>query len=534
MSTPKELIFEEEARNKLREGIDMLADVVGVTLGPKGRNVGLQASWGAPTITNDGNSIVKEIALKDSYANMGVALGKEVASKMKEKCGDGTTSSILLLRACVQNGVKNIASGSSPITLKRGMDKAIDAIVQEIEKMAIAITSESEIKNIATASASGNTAIGTMIADAVKKVGKEGVITIEEGKGTETSIEMVEGMQFDRGYVSPYFCTNTEAMRVEMSNAKVLITDKKISSVQEILSILQAVATTASELLIIADDIDSDALSTLVVNKLRGTLKVAAVKAPGFGDRRKALLEDLAVLTGGTVISEETGTALKDATLDMLGSAEKILINKDKTTLVGGRGTASAIQARVKQIEAELKTVTSSYDREKLEERKAKLSGGVAVIRVGAATEPEMKQKKQMFEDSLNSTRAAIEEGIVIGGGCALLRAAKSATIDCCGEEAIGAQIVLKACEAPFKQIVSNTGFDSSVILNEAFSQGSHFGFNALSEKVEDLLKAGIVDPAKVIKHALRYAVSTAGVVLLSEVLIGDAPEEKEEEEEKK
>ncbi len=529
MSTPKELIFEEEARNKLRDGIDKLADVVGVTLGPKGRNVGLQASWGAPTITNDGNSIVKDIELKDQYANMGVSLGKEVASKMKEKCGDGTTSSILLLRALVQNGVKNIASGSSPITLKRGMDKAVDAIVQELEKAAIAIKSDVETKNIATASASGNVTIGEMIADAVKKVGKEGVITIEEGKGTETSIEMVEGMQFDRGYTSAYFCTNAEKMTVEMTHAKVLITDKKISSVQEIIPILQAVASTATQLLIIAEDIEGDALSTLVVNRLRGTLKVAAVKAPGFGDRRKAMLEDIAILTGAIVISEETGTALKDATVEMLGSAEKILINKEKTTIVGGKGSPSAIQARIKQIEAESGNATSSYDKEKLDERKAKLGGGVAVIRVGAATEPEMKQKKQMFEDSLNSTRAAIEEGIVIGGGCALLRAAKSAMLNLSGDEALGAQIVLKACQAPFKQIVSNTGFDSSVVLNEVLAAGAHFGFNAASEKVEELLLAGVVDPAKVVKNSLRFAVSTAGVILLTETLIGNAPDEGEE-----
>ena len=529
MSTPKELIFEEDARNKLREGIDKLADTVGVTLGPKGRNVGLQASWGAPTITNDGNSIVKDIELKDQYANMGVSLGKEVAAKMKEKCGDGTTSSILLLRAMVQNGVKNIASGSSPIALKRGMDKAVDAIVQELEKAAIAIKSEKETKNIAVASASGNEAIGTLIADAVKKVGKSGVITIEEGKGTDTSIEMVEGMQFERGYSSAYFCTNAEALSVEMSNAKILITDKKISSVQEILPILQAVASTATELLIIAEDIEGDALSTLVVNKLRGTLKVCAVKAPGFGDRRKAMLEDIAVLTGGTLVSEEMGNALKDATVDVLGSAEKILVTKDKTTVVGGRGDSKSIQARIKQIESEVSNSTSPYDKEQLEERKAKLSGGVAVIRVGAATEPEMKQKKQMFEDSLNSTRAAIEEGIVIGGGCALLRASKTAQLKLAGDEAIGAQIVFKACEAPFKQIASNTGFDASVLLDEVLSADANFGFNAMAEKVEDLIKAGVVDPAKVVKNALRLAVSTAGIVLLSEVLIGNAPEDDEE-----
>jgi chaperonin GroEL len=529
MSTPKELIFEEEARNKLREGIDKLANVVGVTLGPKGRNVGLQTSWGAPTITNDGNSIVKDIELSDQYANMGVALGKEVANKMKEKCGDGTTASILLLKALVQNGVKNIASGSSPITLKRGMDKAVDAILQELEKAAIAIQSDAEIKNVAIASASGNVAIGELIADAVKKVGKEGVITIEEGKGTDTAVEMVEGMQFDRGYSSAYFCTNAEAMTVEMSEVKILITDKKISTVQEILPILQSVATTATELLIIAEDIEGDALSTLVVNKLRGTLKVAAVKAPGFGDRRKAMLEDIAILTGGTLIAEETGTALKDATVEMLGSATKILINKDKTTIVGGKGSSESIQARTKQIEAESSRTTSSYDKEKLEERKAKLSGGVAVIRVGAATEPEMKQKKQLFEDSLNSTRAAVEEGIVVGGGCALLRASKSTSLKLSGDEAIGAQIVLKACEAPFRQIVTNTGFDSAVLLNDVLGQSPCMGFNAMTEKVEDLIASGIVDSAKIVKEALRLAVSTAGVVLLSEVLIGNAPEDDEE-----
>jgi len=529
MATPKELIFEEEARNKLREGVDKLADIVGVTLGPKGRNVGLQASWGAPTITNDGNSIVKDVELKDQYANMGVSLGKEVAGKMKEKCGDGTTSSILLLRALVQHGVKNIASGSSPIQLKRGMDKAVDAIVQELEKGAIAVKSEKEIKNIAIASASGNEEIGALIASAVQKVGKAGVITIEEGKGTDTSVETVEGMQFDRGYVSPYFSTNADSMSVEMRDAKILITDKKISSIQEILPILQAIASTATELLIIADDIEGDALSTLVVNKLRGTLKVCAVKAPGFGEKRKAMLEDIAILTGATLFSEETGNPLKEAAADGLGSAEKILVNKEKTTLVGGKGESKALQARIKQIEAEVAKVTNNYDKEKLDERRAKLSGGVAVIRVGGATEPEVKQKKQMYEDSLNSTRAALEEGIVIGGGCALLRASKAVSLSLAGDEALGAQIVFKACEAPFKQIVLNTGLDSSVVLEEVLSAGAHFGFNALSEKAEDLLKAGVVDPAKVVKNALRFAVSSAGIVLLSEVLIGNAPEPEEE-----
>lgn len=528
--TPRELIFEEEARQKLREGIDKLAEVVGVTLGPKGRNVGLQASWGAPTITNDGNSIVKDIELKDQYANMGVSMGKEVASKMKEKCGDGTTTSIILLKALVQNGIKNISSGSSPIHVKRGMEKAVQAIVEELDKTAIPIKNDNEILSIATASASGNAEIGTLITEAITKVGKAGVITIEEGKGTDTSIEMVEGMQFDRGYTSAYFCTNAEKMVAEMTSPKILITDKKISSIQEILGILQTLATTASELFIIADDIEGDALSTLVVNKLRGTLKVCAVKAPGFGDRRKSLLQDLAVLTGATFISEEAGSYLKDAGVEMLGSAEKIVVSKDKTVLVGGSGSADDIQKRIKQIEAEIKVSTSSYDTEKLEERKAKLSGGVAVIRVGAPTEPEMKQKKQMFEDSLNSTRAAIEEGIVPGGGIALLNASKAAaTLQLSPEEMIGAHICMKACEAPFKQIVSNTGFDSSVVLQEIQTKSGSVGFNAMTETVEDLVIAGVVDPAKVVKYALTYAASTAGIVLLSEALIGNAPEETEE-----
>lgn len=530
--TPKELIFEEEARNRLREGIDRLADVVEVTLGPKGRNVGLQSSWGAPTITNDGNSIVKDIELKDQYANMGVSMGKEVASKMKEKCGDGTTSSILLLRALVQNGVKNIASGSSPIGVKRGIDKTVDAIIKEIESFCIPIKTDKETRNIAIASASGNAQIGDLISEAIKKVGKSGVITIEEGKTTETTIEMVEGMQFDRGYTSAYFCTNNEAMLVEMHNARILVTDKKISSVQEILPLLQATASAAQDLILIADDIEGDALSTLVINKLRGTLKVCAIKAPGFGDRRKALLQDIAILTGATFVCEEMGVLLKDATAAVLGEAEKITVTKDKTTIVNGKGKPKEIKARIQQIEAEMALATSSYDKEKLEERKAKLSGGVAVIRVGAATEPEMKQKKQLFEDSLNSTKAALDEGIVPGGGIALLRASRavSGKLQLIHDEATGAQIVFKACEAPFKQLVANTGYDPSVLLEQVLSSKENFGFNAITEQVEDLLQSGVIDPAKVVKTSLKFASSTAGIVLLSEVLIGDAPEETETE----
>jgi chaperonin GroEL len=527
MTTAKELIFEEAAREKLREGIEKLADVVGVTLGPKGRNVGLQASWGAPTITNDGNSIVKDIEFKDQYLNMGASMAKEAAAKMKEKCGDGTTTTILLLNALVQNGLKNISSGASPIVLKRGMEKALEAVIKELNALSIPVKNEKETKNIAIVSASGNEEIGTFISDAIKKAGKGGVITIEEGKTTETAIEIVEGMQFDRGYMSAYFCTNAENLSVEMQNVKILITDKKISSVQEILPLLQGVATTAQELLIIADDIEGDGLSTLVINKLRGTLKVCAVKAPGFGDRRKAMLEDIAILTGATVVSEDAGMILRESTVEVLGEAEKIVITKDKTTVIGGKGDPEKIKTRVKQLENESKNAESPYDKEKIEERKAKLSGGVAVIRVGAPTEPEMRQKKQAFEDSLNSTKAALEEGIVPGGGIALLRASKAASkLKLQGDELTGAQIVLKACEAPFRQIVLNTGLDGSVILEQVLAGDVNFGFNAQTEKVEDLVISGVVDPCKVEKNALQLAVSSAGIILLSEVLIGNAPDE--------
>jgi chaperonin GroEL len=529
-SNAKELIFEEEARNKLKEGVDTLVDVASVTLGPKGRNVGLQASWGAPTITNDGNSIVKDIEVKDQYINMGVSIGKEVAGKMKELCGDGTTSTLVILRDLVQKGVKNIASGASPIEIKRGMEKAKEAVLQELDALSIAIKNDKETLNIASASASGRTDVGQLIADAFKKVGKSGVITIEEGKTTDTTIEMVEGMQFDRGYVSAYFCTNAENMTAQMINGRVLVTDKKISSIQEILPILQAVAASSQELLIIADDIEGDALSTLVINKLRGTLKICAVKAPGFGDKRKGLLQDIAILTGATLITEDAGVNLKDATAEMLGSAEKIVVTKEKTTIVGGAGSAQAIKERVGQLEAEIKNTTASYDKDKLEERKAKLGGGVAVIRIGAFSDPEMKQKKQLFEDSLNSTRAGLEEGIVPGGGVALLRAGFAAEKKAkfSPEELVGAQIVFKSCEAPFRQIVSNTGFDPSVLMEEIVSAKEGMGFNAQTEKVEDLLKAGVIDPTKVVKHALSLATSAASIVLLSEVLIGNAPEEKE------
>ncbi|HSW73243.1 MAG TPA: chaperonin GroEL [Chlamydiales bacterium] len=529
-SNAKEIIFEEEARLKLKTGIDKLADVVAVTLGPKGRNVGLQASWGAPTITNDGNSIVKDIELKDPFANLGVSLGKEVAAKIKEKSGDGTTTGILLLRALVQNGIKNISAGASPILLKRGMEKGLEKVLSEIDKMALQIKNDKEILNTAIVSASGSNEVGETIFEAIKKVGREGVITIEEGKSMETIIEIVEGMQFDRGFVSSYFATNAEKLLVEMKNPYILITDKKISSIQEILPLLQSIAPTSKELLIIADDLEGDALSTLVINKLRGTLKICAVKAPGFGDKRKELLEDIATLTGGTVITEEAGFNLREATVELLGKAEKIIVSKESTTLINGKGNGKKIQSRLAQIDKEIKTTTSSYDKEKLEERKAKLQGGVALIRVGAPTEPEMKQKKQLFEDSLNSTKAALEEGIVPGGGIALLRAASAVSkLKLEEEEKLGSEILIHALAAPFKQIVHNAGYDSSVYLEQVLNaKKSSIGFNAATEKVEDLVDAGVVDPAKVVKNSLSHAVSTAIVVLLSEALIVNAPEEQE------
>ena len=517
----KEIVFKEEARNKLREGIDQLADVVAITLGPRGRNVGLQTSWGSPTITSDGNSIAKDVEVKDPFANMGIAMGKELAAKIKERSGDGTTTGIVLMRAIIREALKNIASGSNPISIKHGMDQALAKVLQEIDAMAIAIKSPEDTRNIATVSASGHQEVGHIISQCFEKVGKTGVIAIEEGKGTETSIEMIDGMQFDRGYLSSYFCTNNDRMTVEMDHPKILITDKKISTVQDLLPILQEIAASSQELLIIADDLEGDVLSTLVVNKLRGTLKIAAVKAPSFGDRKKAILEDIAILTNAKVVSEEKGLQLKLAGSDVLGSADRITITKDQTTIVGGQGSIKKLQDRIAQINAELKTTTEKYDREKLEERKAKLLGGVALIKVGAPTESEMKKLKQMFEDSLNATRAALEEGIVIGGGVAILRASRSIEkLKLKSDDQIGAQILMKACEAPFKQIVSNAGHDSCILCEEVLQSKPTFGFNALSEKIEDLFLAGVLDPSKVVKNSLSHAVSMAGVILLSEALI--------------
>jgi len=525
MTTPKEIIFEEEARNKILAGIEVLDDAVSLTLGPKGRNVGYEKSWGAPAITNDGNSIVSEIEL-DGFENLGVSIAKEVAQKIKEKSGDGTTSATVLLRALVQAGIKHIESGASPILLKRGMDKAVEAVIASIEKMATPVQTQDEILNIATVSASGNKEIGQLISDAMEQVGKEGVITIEEAKGIQTTIEVVEGMQFDRGYCSPYFCTNPEKLTAELQDVQLLLVDRKLTNVHELLPLLNLSAASRKELLIIAEDIEGDVLSTLVVNRLRGTLKASAVKAPGFGDKRKAMLQDIATLTGATVVSEETGISLAEPDPSILGHAEKITITSDSTTIIS-QGHDEAVASRVKQIEHEIEQSTSKYDREKLEERKAKLSGGVAVIRIGAATEPEMKQMKQDAEDSLNSTRAAVQEGIVPGGGVALVRASQELeALKLEGDELLGAHIVIKACRAPLKQIAKNAGENGSVILAEILESDVPVGFNAMTRKKENMIESGIIDPAKVVKSEIIHAASAAGIALITEALVIEADDE--------
>lgn len=524
----KEIIFEEDARNKLLEGIDKLADVVAITLGPKGRNVGL-SNFGTPKITNDGTSIVSEVELKDQFANMGVALGQETVNKIKEVSGDGTTTGIVLLRSIVKSAVKNIASGSSAINLKRGLEKGLKAIISEIDKSAKPIVSSKDTLNIATVSASGNKEIGEIISKGFEKVGKNGVITIEESKTIDTTIESAEGMEFDRGFSSAYFCTNLEKQIVEMENPLILVTDKKISSIQEILQLIQTIATTGKELLIIADEIEGDALSTLVINKLKGILKIVTVKAPAFGDRRKAMLEDISIMTSATFITEDKGLLLRDATVNDLGSCEKLIINKDKTTIIGGKGDKKKIEQRIDQLEKEIKIQDNKYDKEKLEERKAKLIGGVVVIKVGAHTEPELKQKKQAFEDSLNATRAALQEGIVPGGGICLFNASKVLdSLDVKGDEKVGVEILKHACLSPSRQIIENCGYDGNLILEKIKSSPANFGFNASSEKVEDLIKAGVIDPAKVVKNSLIHAVSIGSIVLISDALVGDAKEDEE------
>jgi chaperonin GroEL len=512
--TAKEIIF------------DQVANVVAVTLGPKGRNIGLESSWGPPTISNHGSDIIKDLEVKDTAMNLGVMMAKEVAQKVKEATGDGTTTSIVLLRALVQGGIKNIAAGANPIAIKRGMDLGLTALLKEIDRVSKKITNAEDTENIASVSASGNREIGKVIATAFEKLGASAVISIEEGKGISTHVEIVLGMQLDRGYTSAYFCTNQEKLTAEFTNPYILITDKKITTAQDILPILQHIASSGQSLIIIADDIEGDALSTLVVNKLRGTLKVAAIRAPGFGEQRKVLLEDLAILTGAQVVSEERGLTLKDCEIDILGRADQVTITKDKTTIVGGKGHSVEIQERLKEITAQIQTTKAAYDKQKLEERKAKLQNGVALIQVGAWTESEMKKQKRMYEDSLNATKAALEEGIVPGGGIALLKAAQSLNSLKAGpEELIGVHLLQKACEAPFRQIVENAGHDASTLIEQVLSQELAFGFNTLTSKIENLEKAGVLDPAKVVKSSAAHAVSMAGTLLLSEALIFNAKE---------
>ncbi|MEX1012447.1 MAG: chaperonin GroEL [Waddliaceae bacterium] len=530
MTTPKQIIFEEQARELLISGIEKITDLVGFTLGPRGRNVGLEESYGMPKITNDGNSIVNDVTLKNPFENMGVSIAKEVVQKVQEQCGDGTTTATLLLGALSKEGIKQIASGASSITLKRGMEKALDAVLKSIDALSTPVKSSEEICSIATVSASGNSEVGNLIAKAIEQAEKPELVMIEEGKTMETTIELIEGFQFDRGYLSPYFCTDAQKMTVEMEDPKILIVDKKIATIQDLLPVLQNAAASGKPLFIIAEDIEGEVLSTLVINKLRGILNVCAVKAPGFGDRRKNNLEDIAALTGAIVVCEEAGIRLNDLPEDAYGKCEKIKITKDSTLIVGGVGSQEKIDERLNQINFELKDAANKYDKEKLQERIGKLKGKVATIHIGAATEPELKQKKQLFEDSLSSTRAALEEGIVPGGGIALIRARqaiKELSLD--KEETRGANILFKACEAPLIQIANNAGFDGAVILAKVENGDSNTGFNVLTEKYEDLLSSGVIDPAKVVKTALRHAASAAGIVWISEVLISDWEEDTQE-----
>jgi chaperonin GroEL len=524
----KEIHFNTDARNKLKKGVDTLANAVKVTLGPKGRNVILDKKFGAPTVTKDGVSVAKEIELKDPIENMGAQLVKEVASKTADAAGDGTTTATVLTQAIFTVGIKNVAAGANPMDLKRGIDKAVASVVEHLRGQSKTINNSSEIAQVAGISANGDAEIGKMIADAMDKVGKDGVITVEEAKGTETEVRTVEGMQFDRGYLSPYFVTNTEKMEADLENPYILIYDKKISSMKELLPVLEATAQTGKPLVIISEDVDGEALATLVVNKIRGALKVAAVKAPGFGDRRKAMLEDIAILTGGTVISEERGYKLENATLDSLGRAEKVNIDKDNTTIVNGAGTADDIKGRVNQIKAQIEATTSDYDREKLQERLAKLSGGVAILYIGAATEVEMKEKKDRVDDALHATRAAVQEGVVAGGGVALIRAIES--LDKLKtdneDQAIGVNIIRVALESPLRTIVENAGGEGSVIVQKIREGKNDFGYNAATDTFENMFKAGVIDPTKVTRLALENAASIAALLLTTEAVVAENPED--------
>ena len=526
----KEILFDQEAKNRLKKGVDALCDAVKVTLGPKGRNVIIDRKFGAPHVTKDGVSVAKEVELKDTVENMGAQMVKEVASKTNDLAGDGTTTATILAQAIVRTGLKNVTAGANPMDLKRGIDKAVAEVVAQIKKMSTKVGDSTEkIEQVATISANNDNNIGKLIAEAMRQVKKEGVITIEEAKGTETSVKVVEGMQFDRGYISPYFVTDTEKMEAVMDNPFVLLYDKKISVMKDFLPILEKTVQTGRPLVVIAEDIDGEALATLVVNRLRGSLKIAAVKAPGFGDRRKEMMEDIAALTGGTVVSEEKGLKLEDIDLTFLGQAEKITIDKENTTIVNGKGRKEDIQDRVNMIKAQLEKTTSDYDREKLQERLAKLAGGVAVIYVGAASEVEMKEKKDRFDDALHATRAAVEEGIVPGGGVAYLRclpALESMKVDN-EDEKVGVEIIRRALEEPLRQIVENAGLDGSVIVDKVKAGKDDFGFNARTETYENLMSTGVIDPAKVTRIALENAASIAGMLLTTECVLAEIKEDK-------
>lgn len=524
----KEIFFDTDARDSIKKGVDTLANAVKVTLGPKGRNVILDKKFGAPTVTKDGVSVAKEIELSEPIENMGAQLVKEVASKTADSAGDGTTTATVLTQAIFNHGIKNVAAGANPMDLKRGIDKAVAVIVENLKKQSKDIKANDEIEQVATVSANNDSEVGKMIANAMEKVGKDGVITVEEAKGTETEVKTVEGMQFDRGYLSPYFVTNTEKMEAELESPYILIYDKKISNMKELLPVLEATAQTGKPLVIIAEDVEGEALATLVVNKIRGSLKIAAVKAPGFGDRRKAMLEDIAILTGGTVISEERGYKLENATLDYLGTAEKINIDKDNTTIVNGSGDKKDIEGRINQIKQQIENTTSDYDKEKLQERLAKLSGGVAILYIGAATEVEMKEKKDRVDDALHATRAAVQEGIVAGGGVALIRAMSS--LDSLELDNIdqntGVKIVRSAIQAPLRTIIENAGGEASVVVNEVANGKDDYGYNAATDEYVNMFKAGIIDPTKVTRLALENASSIASLLLTTECVVADEPEE--------
>ncbi len=522
----KEIFFSDKARNGLYEGVSKLADAVKVTMGPRGRNVLIQKSFGAPHITKDGVSVAREIELTDALENMGVQLVKEVASNTADEAGDGTTTATVLAHSIFKEGLRNITAGANPIEVKRGMDKASAAIIEELKNISKEVKDKKEIAQVATISANSDETIGNLIAEAMEKVGKDGVITVEEAKGINDDLEVVEGMQFDRGYLSPYFVTNTEKMTCEMENPLLLITDAKITSLKDLVPVLEQIQQSGRPLLIISDDLEGEALATLVLNRLKGVLNIAAVKAPGFGDRKKEMLKDIAILTGATVITEELGLSLDKATLNELGQAARVVIDKDNTVIVDGKGDSAAVEARVSEIRVQIENTTSDYDKEKLQERLAKLSGGVAVIKVGAATETEMKEKKDRVDDALSATKAAVDEGIVIGGGAALIKAARAVKLELCGDEAVGAEIILRAVYAPMKQIAQNAGFDPGVVADKiANSDEANLGFNAATGEYVDMLEAGIIDPLKVERVALQNATSVASLLLTTEATVSDIKE---------